>query len=732
MEHLARWCFRHRRIVLAAWALALAVTLVGSRIIGADYRSSFALPNTGSQRALDLLRTEFPSLSGETDTVVFHTAEGSVLDASTRARTQAILAKVARLQHVKEVGTFYDLPGGAPPQVSADGRTGFVSVIFDQQADTLPVAAVQDVIAAAQSDRGKGLEVDLEGVAIGAASAGGADASAIVGVIAAAIILYLAFRSIRAMAIPLIAALMALGVGLSTISLLSHPFSIVSFAPTLAVLVGLGVGIDYGLFIITRYRSGLAHGRSLEDAAAVALNTSGRAVVFAGTTVCIALLGLILLGVSFLNGLAVGASVGVAFTVLAAMTLVPALFGFFGMGILSGRERRSLRSNGPTTDEVSGAWLRWARLVERRPLLLCAAAAALMLLIAAPVMSMRLGQSDQGNDPPASTTRAAYDRLAQAFGPGFNGPLLLVTDVNGTAPSAAVSALSSLETTLRHAPGVASVSPPVPAPSGRAAVMQVYPTTGPQDKATTDLVKTLRSTTIPAAVQGTPLQVNIGGATATGIDFSDVLSSKLPLFIGVVVLLAFVLLMTAFRSMLIPLVASVMNLVAVGASFGIVVAIFQFGWSGGAIGIGKEGPIDAFMPVILFAILFGLSMDYQVFLVSRMHEEWSRTRNNRQAVTIGQADTGRVITTASSIMVLVFLSFVFGGERIIKLFGVGLSAAVLLDALLIRTVLVPALMHMLGASNWWIPSGVDRVLPRISIEGAPESGPARQIGSVDN
>jgi RND superfamily putative drug exporter len=729
MAGLARWCFAHRRIVLGAWLLLFLVTVVASTVLKADYRSTFALPNTGSQNALNLLSSEFPALSGETDTIVFHTTTGTVNDASIKPRIETILANLAKQPNVSAVGNFYTLPAGAPPQISKDGTIAFASIVFNQQGDTLPTASVKSVITTAQADNRNGLDVQLEGIAIGSASASGTDTSTLIGVVAAAIILFLAFGSVRAMLIPLIAALLALGVGTSVISLLSHPVSIVSVAPTLALLVGLGVGIDYGLFIITRHRAGLVHGRTPEQAATTALNTSGRAVLFAGTTVCIALMGLVLLGVSFLNGLAYGAAIGVAFTVLAAVTLVPALFGFFGLGVLNRKEKKRLHDTGPVAEEVSGAWLRWARIVEKRPVILCAVAAVAMLALSSPVLSMRLGQSDQGSDPPDTTTRQAYDLLAKGFGPGFNGPLLLVAAVNNATPKQAIATLEGLDATLRTTPGVASVSPVVPAPSGKAAVLQVYPTTSPQDAATTDLVNTLRTTVIPKAVAGSPIQVYVGGATATGIDFSDVLSSKLPLFIGVVVLLAFLLLLTAFRSILIPLVASLMNLLAVGAAFGVVVGVFQFGILGGVIGIGKDGPIDAFMPVILFAILFGLSMDYQVFLVSRMHEAWTHTRDNREAVTLGQAATGRVITTASSIMVIVFVSFIFGGVRIIKLFGVGLSAAVLLDALVIRTVLVPALMHLLGKSNWWMPGWLDKHLPRLSIEAEEDESPAPEPAS---
>ena len=713
MTSLARWCFRHRRIVVGAWFALLLVVGGLAASAGTDFRNSFSLPNTESQRAINLLQREFPAQGGERDTIVVHTRSGTVRDAAVRAHVQAMLDRVAKLPHVRSVASPYAAEGAA--QISKDGTIAFAPVTFDQLVQDLSKHDVRRVVDTAKAARSDQLQVELGGSAIQQLTQHGPQASEAIGIVAAAIILFVAFGSLAAMLLPLISTVLALGVASSVTGLLSHPIAMADFSPQLAVLIGLGVGIDYALFIVTRHRSGMKRGHAPEESAMTALNTSGRAVLFAGATVCIAMLGLLVLGLGFLNGAAIASTIAVAFTVLSAVTLLPAMLGFLGPKVLNRRERRRLAEEGPAGDELSGWWGRWATRVQRHPLALAAVAVLVLLVLCIPFLSLRLGSSDQGNDAANTTTRKAYDLLAQGFGPGFNGPLQVAAELRGPGDAQKLQAFAQA---VQRDPDVAAVSPARTSPNGRAAIVNVYPRTSPQDKATSDLLNRLRDTVVPRAGGG--LTVYVGGQTAIFDDFAHVIAGKLPLFIGVVVLLAFILLMVAFRSVLVPTTAAIMNLLAAGAAFGVIVAVFQWGWGGSLIGVDRSGPIESFLPVMLFAILFGLSMDYQVFLVSRMHEEWVHRRDNEQAITIGQARTGRVITSAAAIMVAVFLSFVVGGERVIKEFGIGLAAAVLIDAFVIRTVLVPSLMHLIGDPNWWLPRWLDRVLPRVSIEAEEE------------
>jgi RND superfamily putative drug exporter len=496
------------------------------------------------------------------------------------------------------------------------------------------------------------------------------------------------------------------------------------FSNELVLLIGLGVGVDYALFIVTRHRQGLVAGLEVEDSIVNSVNTSGRAVCFAGIIVCIALLGMFALGVSFLYGLALAASLGVALTMIAALTLLPALLGFIGPRVLSRKQKRDLATNGPRIigTGTKGFWARWANLVQRRPGVPALIALAVIVSVALPFFSLRLGSSDQGNDAKGTTTRTAYDTLARGFGPGFNGPLQLVAIVEGSADKAA---LSRVVTAVSHEPGVASVAPlvEIPATGGKdVALLNVYPTTSPQAAQTTTLISRLRNQVLPLAVSGSPLVVYVGGSTAIFVDFAHVLTSKLPLFIGLVVILAFLLLAMVFRSFVIPITAACMNLLSAGAAFGILVAVFQWGWLGAVFGVNRAGPIQAFLPVMLFAILFGLSMDYQVFLVTRIQEEYLRSGDNRTAVRNGLASTGKTISAAALIMILVFGSFILGGQLVIKQFGLGLAGGILIDALVIRMAIVPSLMFFLGRSNWWFPNQLDRILPRIGVE-APQTTP---------
>ena len=711
MAAFARWCYRHRIIVVIAW-LAVLLSVIGvERAVGSSYSNTFTLPGSESTRALNLLTAALPKQAGDSDTIVWHVQNGTVNDPAVMARLQTLLQKVAAAPKVAAVRGPY-VPTGAT-QISKDAKTAYATVVFTKLAQELPKAAVQHVINLVASARTHGLQVEIGGQAIEEVLQTPPSNSEAFGLIAAAIIILIAFGSLLAMALPLVAAGVALGTGAFAGDLFSHLINVSPIAPTLAALVGLGVGIDYSLFIVTRHREGLKAGLPPEEAAVRALNTSGRAVLFAGATVCIALLGLLVLRLSFLNGLAFQVVITVVLTIATALTLLPAMLGFMGRRVLSRRERQRLSTHGGQEGHGSGFWVRWAGFVSRRPVLLALGAVILMLALASPVLSLRLGLSDAGNDRAGSTTRKAYDLLAQGFGPGFNGPLLLVAQTSSPADTAALARLTAA---LPSVPDVAAVVPFPATPGAKVAIVQVIPTTAPQDVQTSDLIKHLRKDVIPAAEQGSSLRVLVGGSTAIFDDFAAIITGKLPLFIGVIIGLGFVLLLIAFRSLLVPATAAVMNLLAAGAAFGVVVALFQWGWLSEALGLGRAGPVEAFLPVIMLALLFGLSMDYQVFLVSRMHEEWVHTRDNRHSVMVGQATTGRVITAAAAIMISVFLAFVFGGQRVIAEFGIGLAGAVLLDAFVLRTVLVPSMMHLFKKANWWLPAAIDRRMPHLSVE----------------
>jgi len=716
MPALARWCFRHRKLVLALWVAAFILIFAADYAAKPAYSSKFQLPNTDSARAISILQADFPAASGGSDQIVFEAFHGTLETPATARTVRAMLAEVARLPEVASVGSPYSPVGRA--QMSRSRTIGFATVNWVVQDQDLPASAAPRLIDTATAIRSSSIEVALGGQAIENTEAQQPSNSTGLGVLCALIVLGILFGAVLAAVIPIITALIAIGIGFAFTGLMTHIFAVASFVPILGVLIGLGVGIDYALFIITRHRNGLRAGRSGECSAVNAVNTAGRAVFFAGLTVCIAMLGQFALGVTFLYGLAIAASVTVALTMFAALTLLPAFLGFFGLGVLGRRERRRLAQEGPAPEEVvSGFWYRWARAIEKQSFVRAAAALIVVVLFALPVLSLRLGLSDAGSDAPGTTTRTAYDLLAKGFGPGFNGPLELVAKLPEPSDLAAFRKVTKAVATLRD---VVVVSPAIESPTGKAAVARIYPETAPQAAQTTQLLHELRASVIPAAEAGTGLHVLVGGATAAGVDFSAVLASKLAVFIAVVVVVAFLLLMLVFRSLLIPAVASVMNLLSVGAALGLMNAVFEWGWGSSVLGISHTGPVEVFIPVIMFSVLFGLSMDYEVFLVSRMQEEWTISHDNRLAITKGQTETGRVITAAALIMVLVFLSFILGGNIIIDQFGIGLAGAIVIDAFIIRTVLVPALMHLAGLANWWLPGWLDRLLPHVNVE-APEA-----------
>ncbi|MET8666048.1 MMPL family transporter [Streptomyces tendae] len=711
MAALARWCVQRRLVAVLLWLLAFGGVAAGAMVAGSAYSNDYGIPGTGSDRASRLLESRFPDLGGDSDTIVWHTTTGTVRAADVEQTMTRTLDRVAELPGVAAVSNPYDDPDS--PLISENADTAYATVTFaaaSQDIDPGQARAVVDTAEAAETD---GLRIELGGSAIGLTESGGSHLAEAVGVAVAAVVLFLAFGSVAAALLPIATALVSVGTAYAGITLLGHAMTVADFAPMLGTLIGLGVGIDYALFIVTRHRRGLKRGLSVAEAAADAVATTGRAVVFAGATVCIALLGMLILRLSFLNGVAVAASLTVILTVAASVTLLPALLSYIGPRALSGRERRRLAEHGPEPEVTTGFAARWSAFVERRPKLLGALALVVITVLALPTLGLRLGTSDQGNDPRGTTTRQAYDLLADGFGPGVNGPLTLVTEVRGAEDRLA---LDNLDATLRTTEGVSSVTPVMYNSGGDAAYLTVVPESAPQSEQTSDLVERLRSEVLPRAEAGTALDVHVGGVTAGYDDFADVIVGKLPLFVGVVIGLGCLLLLLAFRSVGIPLKAAAMNVAAVAAAFGVVVAIFQWGWGSELLGLGSAGPIEPFLPVIMVSVLFGLSMDYQVFLVSRMYEEWLETGDNRRAVRVGLAETGRVINSAAVIMISVFLAFVLSGDRVIAMFGIALAAAVALDAFVLRTLLVPALMHLLGRANWWLPRRLDALLPRISIE----------------
>jgi RND superfamily putative drug exporter len=713
MLRLTRWTIAHRRLVAIGWVAVAVGILAISSSVGTRKANNFSLPNTGSQRAADLLQSRFPAQAGDADQIVFHARTGKLADPAIRGAVAATIARVSKLPHVASVVSPY---GSGSRAISPDGTIGFAMVTFDKRANEIPKAAVQRVIGSAQSARSPALQVELGGQAIEQAQQAGIGFATAVGIGAAMVILLISFGSVLAMGLPIATALLGLGAGVGLIGLGSQIIDMADFSSQLALMIGLGVGVDYALFIVTRFRENYrANGGDVDAAIEGAMNTAGRAVLFAGTTVVIALLGMFALGVNLLNGVAIAASLGVVTVLAASLTLLPALLRIGGRRIGGVGRARTVRP-----DDGPGFWARWVESIQRRPAVAAVAATAVMLALAAPALGLRLGASDAGNDPAGHTTRNAYDLIGRGFGKGFNGPLQLAVKL----PKArADSALAQLYGTLHRTPGVASVAAPGLNAARDTASIQVFPTSSPQSAQTTNLVTHLRDSVLPPLERATGTTVYVGGATAGQADFAHVLSSKLPVFIGVVIALSALLLLVVFRSFMIPLQAAVMNLLSIGAALGVVQAVFERGWLSGLFGV-QPGPIEAFIPVMAFAIVFGLSMDYEVFLISRVHEEWKSRGNASAAVREGLAHTGRVISAAAAVMVAVFGAFALSGSRVLELFGFVMAAAVFLDAFVVRMVLLPAVLELLGRRTWAFPRGLDRRLPRLAIEPQGDAGRA--------
>ncbi|WP_433378233.1 MMPL family transporter [Actinoplanes sp. CA-142083] len=698
---IASWAIRRRWWALAAWVLVLVAVSAAAQVVGARYHNDFSLPRTESQQALEALESDHPASAGATLQIVVKSS--TPLSPTT---LDPMLTQVRTLPHVAGVGE---------PVISQDKIIGYASVALDAQAQDVPAPDVRRIIDTAQSFGGNGLQVELGGDPVRGAEESSGGASEGIGLLAALVILVFLFGSLLAASLPIIIAVFAVGSAIGLVVLASHVATVADFTTPLMILVGLGVGIDYALLVFSRYRSELVAGVDRDRAVARALDTAGRTVFFAGCTVIVALLGLVVLGLGSLQGVAVAVALTVLVTMLAALTLLPALLAVFGkrferrysaLAVEGGAVQPDARREGdaegvarPSAGRRQRAegdrWRRWSIAVQRRPVLAAVLPVVALLVLCAPLLDLRLGFADASTDPPSSTSRKAYDLISEGFGPGYNGPLIVVVEGPDSAATTAQQALSAT-------PGVAAAFP------GGPGTLVVIPATGPQSAETTELVTRLREDVLPGVGGATFL---VGGSTAAVVDFADAVAARLPAFIGVVVGLSALLLLLVFRSLLIPLKAAVLNLLSVGAALGVITVVFQQGLLGE-----QPGPVEAYVPVMIFAIVFGLSMDYEVFLLARMHESWHSRPDPAAAITEGMATTGRVVTAAAAIMVVVFGAFLLSPDRMLRQFGLGLAAAVLLDAVVIRCLIVPAVMQLFGRRAWWLPAPLSRRLPAVALE----------------
>ena len=752
LSSLARFSVRHKRIVVFAIWIPLAIAMVfASSTIGPDFRTEMAMPQSEARQAEHLLAQVNPNQGGVSSQLVFQVSK-TIDDAQVK---KAITDAITAVDAIADVDI--NSPYSVPSQVNKNRTIAFAQISvprLTQSEFSALGSKIKDVTAPL---RASGVTVGYGGLIFQQMQLPNTEA---LGILAAIVILVLAFGSIIAMGLPIGIALIGLIIATSIVGIVSNYMSMPDAVTSMVGMIGLGVGIDYALFIVTRFREALHDGLTVEESIVEAIDTSGRAVVFAGVTVIVALLGLLAIGLSFVNGLAVGMAIGVAVMITASVTLLPALLAMVGsridttsraavlsltaivatgfvavfaksiaifliglalavVGQLARLVVPSLRTAIPhraQNDHQNTIWWRWSRVVQHRPWISFIAASLFLIILAIPMFSIRLGFGDAGNDPKSSDVRKAYDMMSEGFGPGFNGPLYIAITGDTVTNE---KALAKFAETISGTPGMAFAGV-APMKSDTVALVMAYPTTSPQDEATSNLVHTLRNTVIPS----TGVEARVGGYTAASVDFSDYLGKRLPYLIGLVLIVSFLLLMAVFRSLLVPLKAVLMNLLSVGAAYGVIVAVFQWGWGASLIGVGKAGPVEAWAPMFLFAIVFGLSMDYEVFLLSRMKEEFNRTGDNATAVADGVAATARVITAAALIMVCVFGAFVLANDRQLKLFGLGMAVAVFIDATIVRMVLVPATMELLGARNWWMPAWLDRLLPKINVEGKHHTKPA--------
>jgi putative drug exporter of the RND superfamily len=765
--NLGRWSFRHRWATLLSWLAALVlITGVGGSVVGSSFSGEFEIPASESASGFDIIEAHFQQVggSGLSGSIVFESAAG-VSDPAVRSAMETLFATTDAIEGVTLISPYE--PQGAQ-QINPDGTIAYATVNLDPSIDEVESGRIGKQIVEALPSV-DGLRIEIGGAPL---SEFKPPKSELIGLAFAVVVLIVSFGSVLAMGLPIGVALGGVGLGLGVTALLSNFVTMPEFATTLGAMIGLGVGIDYALFIVTRYREATRSGLSPEDATALAMDTAGRAVLFAGLTVVISLLGMLLIGLEFVAGLGIAAAVTVAVTMVASLTLLPAFLGFarervevtrwrgliaaglvalalLGLGLsidplvfaaplglvvlLAGFAIAPLRRLVPHREPKplrETFWYRWSHLIQAHPWRSLIAGVVLLGALAVPVLSLRLGFSDEGNFAEDTTTRQAYDLLATGFGPGSNGPLTVALSLDDPA---AMASLPALTEALSAADGVAAVTPPFPNDSTApvAALIQVIPTSSPQSVETEQLIERLRNDVIPPVIAGSGVTAYVTGFTAAGVDFTAYLVNRILVFFAVVLALSFLLLMMVFRSVLVPLKAVIMNVISIAAAYGVVVAVFQWGWFSGLTGV-APAPIEPFIPMMMFAIVFGLSMDYEVFLLSRVKEEFDRTGDPRNSVADGLAATARVITAAAAIMVVVFGSFLLEENRIIKLFGLGLAVAVLLDATLVRMLLVPATMELLGAKNWWLPSWLDRLLPKLSVEGPAHSEPTPAAGHGDH
>ena len=716
LARLATAAARHRWWVVIVWVVVLVTTVaLGAFVVRGRFANNFGQGAGDSRAAQQLLEQRFPSRAGGLANLVFHT-DDPISSPSVRARITHTIQRVTTLPHV--VGVRSPFATGVQGQVAPGGHTAYAVIQFDAPAASLPKDAIVPVVDRARAEDAPGFQVELDGAPIDKAIGVDVGGGEFVGVLAAMVILLIVFGSLVAMGLPIVTALVGLGTAIGVLDLLSNSLEVPTFGPQLAAMIGLGVGIDYALFIVTRYRTALHAGSEPAIAIATAGATSGRAITLAGSTVVVSLLGMTLLGESWVYGLAFGAIAAVLLVLGAALTLLPALLGFSGRAIDRFGFRRLVHA-GETGRETW--WHRWSRVIQGRPWTAGAAALAVLVLLALPTFSMHQAFTDEGTLPRSLTTRRAFDLLARRFGPGTNGPLVVALDL----PEGRRAVARSVATRMRTVPDVAFVAPPVLDRAGDAAVVLAVPASTPQSARTQDLVRRLRADVLPEVVGPSGVQAHVGGFTAASVDVAAQFRRRLPWVVGGVIALSFVLLMVVFRSIAVPVKAAVMNLLSIGAAYGVMVAVFQWGWAGSLVGIATTAPIDPWIPLMLFTILFGLSMDYEVFLLSRIREEWLRTGENSVAVAEGLAATGRVITAAAAIMVCVFASFVLSDLRVLKVFGLGLAVAVFVDATIVRCILVPATMELLGRANWWLPRFLERRLPPVGVEPRDPAPPAR-------
>ena len=707
LGRLAGGAFRRRGAVLAAWVAALVGAIALGIVAAGSYSADYSTPGSESKAASELLETRFADRSEDTVDLVW-TAPAGATSPSVRAGVDRVLAEASALE-----GIGGDRPGSAPAEVSPDDSVAVVRLPVDGRPDDVPVATGERLRELAETAPA-GVTMAVAGGFVPGVEEESETSSELVGLAVAALVLLLTFGTVVAAGLPIAAALFGLGISASLIGVLAAVTDVPDWAPQVGAMIGLGVGIDYALLILTRYRSALAAGKEPGAAVVEAGATAGRSVLVAGATVVVSLAGLFLMGLPYLYGVALAAMLSVLVVMAAAVTLLPALLGFMRRGV----NRLPLPGTRRAERDTARSWAgRWARGVQRRPLVAALAATALLLALAVPALDLRLGFPDAGNDPAGSTTREAHDLLAEGFGPGASGPLVVVAE---TPDAAAGEQLRDLAADLRDEPGVASVSPVQGSQNGEAALVAVTPESAPQSAETQALVSDLRDGPLADTAL---VEVHLGGATAATVDQGDATLNRLPLFIGGVVILSFLLLLAAFRAPVVAIKAGAMNLLSIGAAYGVVALFASGGFFGQLVGIDTDTPVAPFIPVMMFAVLFGLSMDYEVFLLSRVREEYARHGDTSRAVVDAIARTARVITAAAAIMVAVFAAFSLSPEVFLKLIGIGLATAVLVDATVVRLVLVPAVMQLLGERNWWLPRWLDRALPELHAE-LPEPMPA--------